>query len=1030
MAFNKTTKRVTVQPTGMPDLSGFQNAARAYDQVAQMTYKLGTSMRSAKLNNLLIEAEKAGLTAGSTYDENGDIVPLTNLDLSSDITSQVMSENERKALREAYKKGAIKTYSVSISNAAEAAATESYINNENNPSAVLSAQKTFIEELKLPPEIAPYILPSVIRKFTIAQSRANAGLLDKNKKDQVKENLANIENTYRELAVLHGQGVPEDERAEAGHTKMISELMQDIEGSFEVLKDVGGYTDTDIDQLKALGQTQIQIRMGTSHIERLYHLEEEKGGGYINALKELSALTEQFADLEIEGVDVSAIEKAMRYRLNVLKDIDDNILKADTKRKAELYSTMYLDGVQPGKGLTAEDILNADIDPQHKANLYQLIEGRASSTRSSVQKDFDSTNDDIFEGLMIPIDNDLGNERVQRSIVIIEEMKEQNLIDNKQYSRYIKAVRGLVKSQLNLEVDETMAAIEMGMRNFILTYQDLEEATPTLVKRGMVGGDSKVTLDAWQKRITAYRKSRLQHTEKAKQLFDARTALRNGTHTVQQARLMSESQSFALASDANGETILHSDAQTRDDNMSRMVNFALAYNVLHADAMDFLSNPAFDAGGDRGVELVEQKLILYDQMVNSLVKGGYGEGNTDMSMPKIEAIALMEKSGIDTVAYQMIRTQGPKKYLDTRAAISTTEGSRRLRDTEAQLGMDIEQAIRVNFADAIEPSGIGRTIADSVNAMMGWGPSYDRRDNFTINQMSLLPTGADGSYEGALIEDPRFIRLMSNEVSRLIVQTKANIAEPEDFQALLRKATINVADKIGASIDSVGNVYYELNPWYKAASASVGDAVTGGKSIPDLVFSDIRQKVLSMPMTDDRTKDLLNDEDNPIRLVPEMVTGPNQTYLVQVQDIDTGIHYNIKSGYSYDWSTSLDNGAYQAAVQRIKNSTIQRFMAVAPFIKRAFVENQMQNIINDFNDDANWIGFVEPESRIGLKEEWRNITTLLKQAYNFVVPYDDFDIDPQIDAGDVKVLRDWLQGEFANNEDYIKTLEEYYGKLD
>ena len=230
MAFKKTAKRVTVQPTGMPDLSGFQNAARAYDQVAQMTYKLGTSMRSAKLNDLLIEAEKAGLTAGSTYDEKGNIVPLTNLDLSSDITSQVMSENERKALREAYKQGAIKTYSVSISNAAEAAATESYTANQENPSAILSAQKTFIEELKLPPEIAPYILPSVVRKFTTAQSRANAGLLDKNKKDQVKENLANIENTYRELAVLHGQGVPEDERAEAGHTKMISELMQDIEG--------------------------------------------------------------------------------------------------------------------------------------------------------------------------------------------------------------------------------------------------------------------------------------------------------------------------------------------------------------------------------------------------------------------------------------------------------------------------------------------------------------------------------------------------------------------------------------------------------------------------------------------------------------------------------------------------------------------------------------------------------------------------------------------------------------------------------
>ena len=103
-------------------------------------------------------------------------------------------------------------------------------------------------------------------------------------------------------------------------------------------------------------------------------------------LKNFLTLTEQFADLEIEGVDVSAIEKAMRYRLNVLKDIDDNVLKADTKRKSELYSRLYLNAVHvKGKGLTAEAILNADIDPYHKASLYQLIEGRTSATRSSIQ---------------------------------------------------------------------------------------------------------------------------------------------------------------------------------------------------------------------------------------------------------------------------------------------------------------------------------------------------------------------------------------------------------------------------------------------------------------------------------------------------------------------------------------------------------------------------------------------------------------------------------------------------------------------
>ena len=727
----------------------------------------------------------------------------------------------------------------------------------------------------------------------------------------------------------------------------------------------------------------------------------------------------------------------MRNRLNVLKNIDDEALRGETKRQAENYSNLYLVGVLPGNSLTPEMILTADVSNPQKASLYQLLENRSlmeANNRTKMEKNFQAVVDEEFERLMIPIDNDLSPEDIEKSAVLISDMynnpENPMRITAKQFSRFVTSYKKVLQSALNKEADATMAAVEAGMRNYILTVDDLVAATPTLIEKGLVGGDSKITEDAWQKRITSYGKERASQSKKAKELSQARTAVLNGTANAGQVRLLSDSLSFNLSADTSGETILHSDGQIRDENMTRMVNFSLAYRTLHADARDFLSNPAFDAGGERGIELVEQKAILFDQMFSSLVKGGMGEGSTDMAIPHIEAIALMEQSGIDTMAYQMIRTQGAQAWLDSRKAMSTTEGRRRLSDVENQLGMSIDEAVVANFTAAIEPSGMFRTMGDHINSIFGWGSTYDRRDRFSLNQMSQLPAGADGSYEGALIEDPRFIRLMRNEVSRLIVQTKANISEPQQFQALLSKAVINVGDKIGASIDSTGTVYYELNPWYKAASASVGDAVTGGKSVPELVFSDIRQKVLNMPLLDDRTRDLLNDDDNPIRLVPEMMQGGDQTYLVQVQDIDTGINYNIKSGYRYDWSTSIDNGAYIAATQRVTNSTVQKFLAVAPFIKRAFVENQMRNIIGDYNDDANWIGYVEPEGRVGLKEEWRNITTVLKQAYNMVMPYDDFPIDEKFDAGDVKILRDWLRGDFANDEDYIEELRGYYGELD
>jgi hypothetical protein len=585
MAFKKTGgRKVYVQPTGMPDFSGFQQAARSFDQLGQRLYDRGTQIRQGKLNELILEAEMAGSTAGATYDKDGNIVPLTNLNVGEAIAGQVGSENERKALNDAYRRGAIKTYSVSVTNAAEGAATNAFAQNPDNPSAVLSAQEGFIKSLNLPPDIAPFVMPGIVRKFTIAHSKANAGLIDKNQKEQVAQNLQSISSTFTELAILHSKGAPADSAAEAGHTAMISELNEEIEGSFQVLKEVGGYTDTDIDKLRVAGQTQIQMRMGISHIERLYSLPEEEGGGYLAALKELSALSQSFEGLAIEGVDVGAIEQAMRNRLNVLKGIDDEALRGETKRQAENYSNLYLVGVLPGNSLTPEMILTADVSNPQKASLYQLLENRSmmqASSRTKMEKDFQAVVDEEFERLMIPIDNDLSRDQIANSVTLINAMyfdKDNPMrITSKQYSRYLKAYRGILKADLNKDVDTTMAAIEEGMRTYTLTYQDLVDATPALIAKGIVGGESNVSELDWQNKLTSYDKDRKTRVKQAEALTNARTNVRNGNPGPGDVKLLSDSFSFNLQSDLSGETILHSDPQIRDENMTRMVNFSLAF---------------------------------------------------------------------------------------------------------------------------------------------------------------------------------------------------------------------------------------------------------------------------------------------------------------------------------------------------------------------------------------------------------------------------------------------------------------------
>ena len=74
MAYKKTGGRsVTVQPTGMPDLSGFFESARQLEQVGNLASSIGTDIRKREYNDLLRQAEIDGETAGAVYkkDKNG-----------------------------------------------------------------------------------------------------------------------------------------------------------------------------------------------------------------------------------------------------------------------------------------------------------------------------------------------------------------------------------------------------------------------------------------------------------------------------------------------------------------------------------------------------------------------------------------------------------------------------------------------------------------------------------------------------------------------------------------------------------------------------------------------------------------------------------------------------------------------------------------------------------------------------------------------------------------------------------------------
>lgn len=1048
MAFQPTKGRQKfVQPTGMPDLGGFRRAASVYDNLAKQAYSVGSDIRKSKLNDLILEAEASGMSAGATYDTDGNIVPLTNLDIGDHIESQVIGTGEKERLRQVYRDAAVKTYQVSISNAAEDRAKIALNTYPNQPEKVIGEMKGFVDGLGLSEEMQPYIMPSIVRKFTSATSSAKAQQVIDTKNNTIAQNTRNVTNVQTEIAQIMAKGAGESDEVNAGSQKMLKELNDELEGSYSALESVG-YSEEQIGDLRRAGLQTQQVYMSTAHVERMFHLPVEQGGGYVNALKEISVLKDTFADAEAEGLDVELIETAMKSRLTDLKRIKDAKTTEEDRIKSSTFTSAALSLAIPGDStMTVQSILAMPIDADQKTTLLSALSTKESglaTTAKGVTTKLQENTDETFERLMLAFD--LGDaSAIEKSSALINDMyfntdrEAHNRIKAKQYRTFLKAKKEYIKGQIAAKNDVAMALIEEGIRNNTLTVSDLNQMTPILKDKGYIGEGTPTSLEAWQKIITGHNNKdqtkRNANLKLVEDLDKARTNLLNGTATMADRKLVSKHSGFALASDAEGQNILHSDSNIREQNMDKIVKYTLAYEVLHPEVEGYLSN--LTEGGE---EALTQKIIIYDQLMRSLQQGSFGKGFTDSAMPQALAESILQKQGIDIVAYEQARFRGAKPYLEMKAITDSAAGRSRLNNIESKLGIEsIEKAISDNFNSAVQPDGFTSHLLYS----FGFGEYHEKRENMILADLTSAGSG-DGSNqlfmsssdfenqalsEEAFLKDPKFMTLMTDEVNKILATTELDFSNENIFKTVLRKAAINLESKIGLSTDSIGQRYWEVDPWYKKAAASIGDVPMGDRTVSQMVFGDVRRSVLGLDgMLDEKITGLLNDEDNPIKLVPERLLGEEQTYMVQVTDIDTGLAYNVKSGYSYDFNTSVDNPAYQAAIQRVKNSTVQKFLASMPFLKGQFVANQIENILADLDNDANWFSVTEPELFVGKREIFTKVLNNLASVINTLNPIQDsqIQIDPQFDSGDVKVLRDFISGKITSDKDYIKTLEEYY----
>ena len=375
MAFQKTQGRKKfVQPAGSPDLSGFRRAASLYDQVGRDIYDIGTRNRNAKLADLVLQAEAEGITAASTYDKDGNIVPLRNFEVSDMLKNQGFSASDKKTIEQAYRKAAINTYQGSIGLQARAVAEQALINNPDKPEQILGAMEGFIDGLELPPDIAPYIMPSITSEFVERQSQATAERLRQSNAKTKDINLKSINNSTVKIAkIMSGMaGLPPEEQNNA--ERMISELQQSIAGNYEALETVG-YTETQIDDLRKQSAGIIQTRMAIGHVERKYL----STGDYAEAKREVEALFQEFRD--DPSIDAEALRKAMEARLSELKQINDAEVSAIDKMRASNYGDALLH-IALGGSFSAEEISGLDVSNSQRANIVNVLDGAIRTRRN------------------------------------------------------------------------------------------------------------------------------------------------------------------------------------------------------------------------------------------------------------------------------------------------------------------------------------------------------------------------------------------------------------------------------------------------------------------------------------------------------------------------------------------------------------------------------------------------------------------------------------------------------------------------
>jgi len=1023
MAFRKTQGRsVTVSPAGMPNLSGYKQFAGQIDKLSDATMSIGTDIRRQEFNEMLIQAESEGRTAGMRYDKNNNLVPLVDTTYASAI--KAYGTSEQKALQAAYKKSALTTYGSQLAIDAAATADAALAKTPNDPNAINGAAKGYLDRLEeeLESDVFSTVAGRVNAEFQVRTSRARSAQIQETRENAIATSKIRIGDINQKLGVIATVGAGTDQEAQEGTAAMTQELLDELDDNYKVLE-LNGVPESEIQQMRRDGNAQVVLLGAKANIEKIYYDTESGEGGFGNALA--FAVSFESATRADASINSDLITDSMIAHVRKLKAVTDANVSASEQNQIDIVSNTKLK-ISTGQIDSELDILQLPIDDARKAILlgdfrsYQKSEYTTARTR---EDDIFKENKEIFDGYVSGyLDTTLSQDDRDNFRVRAEAMYEQGLIKNSTWLSFVKTRNTELKKQLLAEGQAGLLDLEHVMSpagGYIISPNAIRNIESELVRKGFVGEGAALSLNQFRKSIRDYETRHKVHHDKIREVNRAVSNARNGVANKADKKIIVDRFAPALTQDGEGNIFNHADPAVAQENIDQAIGFSVKFKFVHPDLvnlMNSVNNPVQES------EVYNLAQEVYNSLFLTLSQGINRAGTAGLGVGELQAEKYMQDAGIDTTTFNMLRFVGPKDWQAINAAnMKTNTGGKRMSSSiEATFGADLTEVIKSNFNDAVEPSSFLESVQN--NVFFFDDSTRSPADLAKLDQISIAP---DADISDAFIRDPRFMSYLQSAVPALMV--RHNLPQTEEgMQLAIRSAVVAVSDSIGVNIDENGDSYIGFNTWYKSASQSIGsniDVIPDG-SVADAFYREVRRSILRPDFAYDQSIiDMVNDTDGTnLRVVPEEVFGRDQTYTVYMVS-EEGVSIPVLTGFHYDYNRSLDNKIVEAAIQRTKSTTVRNFFSQMSLLSPSIVQGFSNDILNDLDEDSSF--FDSDTMLLDLEEKINATLNTIKPVLGIMKPGAGVITTPTIDAADVQVLRDWASGKFSDQE-YLEELEKVY----